>query len=488
MRPVDIPAEQRLEYNTVIETLHRGAIALDEKLAMFCVHVKDFVLINKLITIVSRQHHDPSSLLTIPIKIVTVQHQRNLMSSNTPRFVITLDMMKAMLAQLNQASDMFSAILAQQPRAVNNQLGPSPVPGRVSLPPHQPSPPHQSSPPQVAQHLSPPPTHPPTRSPTHTRQPSLKKSATGTAGPAVSTPTPPPSVSTPVASAPTPTHSISSPQAPKSPKTKAPPKPKQQKQPQRRASKAAPAPVPVDKPTPPATVPSPAGSMKRPREEDISSSTGAGQTSAASTSSVAHEASPPKRIKTEWDGPPDEALLKKVEEVENVKTEVEATAFYEQMSQLIQMASGGEPNPDLHDTLDSILKGCSPIPGQADLLGLGESSGMRNSPPPAQVISMDDFGQFFDFSSFDPDDPAKAGTPDLVSSSSTNTSPESVISEAETHHMMYADVKLEDFSDPLRMGTLKEIDGGESAYFQSTDWKYDSPMPTLEQPWAIFGS
>jgi len=63
-------------------------------------------------------------------------------------------------------------------------------------------------------------------------------------------------------------------------------------------------------------------------------------------------------------------------------------------------------------------------------------------------------------------------TTDLVSSSSTNPSPESG----------------SEFTDPLRLGTLKEVDGGESTYFHPSEWKWDNPMPMLEQPWAIFTS
>lgn len=177
-----------------------------------------------------------------------------------------------------------------------------------------------------------------------------------------------------------------------------------------------------------------------------------------------------------------------------MKSEEDATAFFEQMSELLRMATSNEGQEstltsDLTETLDMLLKGCSAVPDAPDAsLGLLD---MRESSPQSLLSSNDEFGQFFDFSSFsaieDDDSVSKAPTPDLISSLSTNPSPES---EAETspHTLPYGDVKVEEFSDPLRLGTLKEIDGGESAFFHSNEWKYDGPMPILDQPWAIFTS
>lgn len=141
---------------------------------------------------------------------------------------------------------------------------------------------------------------------------------------------------------------------------------------------------------------------------------------------------------------------------------------------------------DISETLDLILKGYGSVPDAPDgagisSLGMGEPNGVRDSPPAPQLPAGDEFVEYFDFSSFgnEDDSSSKVATPDLVSSSSTNPSPESDAS---------SDIKTEEISDLLRLGTWKEIDGGESAFYQSGDWKWDSPMPTLEQPWAIFTS
>jgi hypothetical protein len=83
-----------------------------------------------------------------------------------------------------------------------------------------------------------------------------------------------------------------------------------------------------------------------------------------------------------------------------------------------------------------------------------------------------------------------AVTPDLVSSSLANPSPESNNSEVDAAHqaLTSSDVKSEDFTDQLRLGAWRGVDSGESASFQSGQWKCDSPMQSLDQPWAIFNS
>jgi hypothetical protein len=375
--------------------------------------------------------------------------------------------------------------------------------------------------PSLPQHQVPPQPLLPNRPPVNLRPPPIvKKSSTSTQLPpsmqpsssavAVSTPTPPPAYSalTPAANAPTPTHAPSSPQAPKSPpKGKASAKSKAV--PRRRMSvKNAPVPPPSEQQ--PQTPASSSGSgnasgsgsgnnTKRQREEEPSIATALG--ASPPSGSAANEPSPPKRIKTEWEGPPNEDLRKKNEAIENIKTEEDASAFLEQMTELIKMAAGEEGQEsltsDISDTLDMILKGIGATPDGLDgrgmsSHGLGESSRMQTSSPPPANPPIDEFVEFFDFSSFgtmdDDDDGSKAPTPDLLSSSSTNPSPESGSEADAAHHALLAstDIKTEDTPDPLRLGTWKEIDGGESAYYQSSDWKWDSPMPTQE--WAIFTS
>ncbi len=186
-------------------------------------------------------------------------------------------------------------------------------------------------------------------------------------------------------------------------------------------------------------------------------------------------------------------LKQREEQATKVETEEDASVFLEQMTELIKLAGGEGISSDISDTLDIILKGYSAVPDGSMSLGEASGSGARPSSPP--IPSVDEF-EFFDFSSFETEAVAdedetgsKAATPDLVSSSSTNPSPESGSEADGTHHALtFSDLKTEEPADPLRLSTMKEVDGGESAYYQSTEWKWDGPMSTLDQPWAIFQS
>ncbi|KAF8962698.1 hypothetical protein BDZ97DRAFT_1823569 [Flammula alnicola] len=314
-------------------------------------------------------------------------------------------------------------------------------------------------------------------------------------GGVVSTPSPAPmQVSTPAA---TPTAVASSPPAStKSPKTRAPPKPKAPAPRTRRVSKAVPPVVPpaASEPAQP-TASTSTVSVKRQREDDSLFGDSMGTPSG---SGVANEPSPPKRAKTEWESPPSEELRKKEEAHENIKTEEDASHFFEQMTELIKMAAEGEGQEsltsDISETLDMILKGYGSVPNSTDGAGnvsMGESSTARE-PTPQPDSMMDSFDQFFDFSfGTVEDEDSKAPTPDLVSSSSTNPSPESNHEADASHHTLPSassstDIKSEEPSDPLRLGPWKDIDGGEAAYYQTNEWKWDSPMPSLDQPWAIY--
>lgn len=440
---------------------------------------------------------------------MTVMHQRNLLSvTGSPRFIVSLENLRGMMQQVQKSNNMFHAYLQNMMNRSQPQgnIAPNGHQGHPSLDMARSSLPQQQMPPQPQSLL-------PNRPPVNLRPPPVMKKPSISAQPppqastsaAVSTPTPPPAYSalTPAANTPTPTHTASSPQAPKSPKVKASAKPKAP--PKRRPSvKNAPAPAPPPaehQPQTPASSSSGPGNAsgsgsgsntKRQRDEEPSIASTLG---ASPSGSVANEPSPPKRIKTEWEGPPNEALKKKNEAADNVKTEEDASAFLEQMTELIKMAAGGEGQEsltsDISDTLDQILKGYSDTP-DGMLSSLGESSRMHaSSPPPTNLPIQDEFFEFIDFSSFatveDDDDGSKAPTPDL-SSSSTNPSPGSGSEADAAHHALLSstEVKTEDRPDPLRLGTWKEIDGGESAYYQSSDWKWDSPMATQE--WAIFPS
>jgi hypothetical protein len=220
---------------------------------------------------------------------------------------------------------------------------------------------------------------------------------------------------------------------------------------------------------------------------------------------AASNAPSPKKVKTEWEGERSEALVKKEEQIENIKTDEDANAFLEQMTELIRLATGNDGQEsltsDISETLDMILKGCgqdtSDPGGMA--LSMGDVVG-RPSSPSSLMPAVDEFQfkDFLDFTSCAADeDYSKPGTPDLVASSSTNLSPESasdpsdVAGHAATGTSLdttkLANFKLEDSydSDLLRLGVWKEIDGGESAYYQSDKWSWEGPMPVLDQPWAF---
>ena len=344
----------------------------------------------------------------------------------------------------------------------------------------------QQQPPQnLSSSLRPPVTAPPKvqRKP---QQPSSAASA--------STPSPA-AAATPVASTPTPTAVASSPPGMKSPKGKASVKPKPTIGPtKRRVPKVVPPPVSAEP-----VQSSPSTSNRNPkRPHDDNTLNGAGPAS-GSSSTVANEPSPPKRPKTEWDSAPSEALRKKNEAIDSIKTEEDASVFLEQMTaELIKMAANGESqeslSSDISDTLEMILKGYGPIPDISGAMSLGESSTAREASSPTPL--MDSFDEFFDFSfGTDDENNSKAPTPDLVSSSSTNPSPESNHEVDAANHGLPSssssamEIKTEEQPDHLRLGTWKEIDHGEATYYNpTTEWKYDSPMPSHDQPWAIFNS
>jgi len=51
--PIDVPAEQRMEYNTVLEQLHRACNELDQKLPMIFAVLKKEDVVRRLVIIVS---------------------------------------------------------------------------------------------------------------------------------------------------------------------------------------------------------------------------------------------------------------------------------------------------------------------------------------------------------------------------------------------------------------------------------------------------
>lgn len=316
--------------------------------------------------------------------------------------------------------------------------------------------------------------------------------------------------------APTPSAMAVSPQAPKSPKSKPTPKPKNATTAkQRRQSKvsaqspaatgSASAPTPQSQASPEAlSTPVQANaSIKRPREEESSGQAGPSPGS-GDLNGVANGPSPPKRAKVE---PSDtEHVLSETSlaskpdmssQISHIKTDEDASQFFmNRMQELIDNTANSEGQEslanDLTETLQMLFKGYGPSEGEPSGSGFGsDGSNLREpSPPPAASL----FDEFFDFSTVADEEDTKVDTPELVSSSSTNPSPESNTSESDVggHHVpgvptsVKTEPKLDDISDAVRLGTWKEIDGGEAAYYQSNEWKWEGQMNAFDHPWAIF--
>jgi hypothetical protein len=345
--------------------------------------------------------------------------------------------------------------------------------------------------------------------------------------PSAPTPTTAPSPSmvtaaTPGPSVPTPTHVAGSPQTPRSPRGKAKAKPTK-----RRSSKAQtlepPKPPPATPSTPdaassappvtpatpaaphvPSTVPTPPVvadqtppraqviGEKRPREEEAPHPPPPPPAAATTPSAMTGSEPLPKKVKpTEWGGPPSEAVAKKKQQAEDVKTEEDAQMFLSSMTDWLQQ--GGEAS-DISEALEMLLKGCTSdaeasSPSLAPF-GLGDSDQDPLAPSSSTVQPMDEFYQFLDLSSYQEEEDVNATTPALTSSS-TNLSPASAPEADLSHHgstsasdtAAIADPKKEQYD--LSLGIFREIDGGESAYYQQPEFKWDGPPPETDNPWAI---
>lgn len=237
-------------------------------------------------------------------------------------------------------------------------------------------------------------------------------------------------------------------------------------------------------PTPATSVQTPGsdGSTKRRREDEELTQT-------------QNEPSP-KRAKTDWEPRANEAALKRSEEVENVKTDEEASKLLEEVVGLItqaQTVDGASMASDISDTLDQILKSYtagSDLPSVGDMSDASQIDHRPNNTSTSSndVLAVsDEFGDFFDFSSYDTF--SKATTPDLVPTSSTNTSPESA-SDGPAHTPLAVDTgfgedSLNGGSDIRKLGFWGEIDGSEGVMYQQDNWKWGGQMPTMDPAWAI---
>ncbi|PIL29872.1 hypothetical protein GSI_08079 [Ganoderma sinense ZZ0214-1] len=484
-RPLHIPDGQRLEYNAQFERLHRLVTALDQKLPHFAVCMKEEV-IKKLV-----------------VMIQAVQQQRDALTSNPSQYYMPLAWVIAMQTQVTQTEQVFhqwvnSAMRAtQQPDANQSHTGANAAaqPGPSNQQIRPPAPPLARPPTAQTVHtpaaLSPPgpPAHTPVASgasPQGVMTPSISKKQT-------------PKPSGDVASASTPTH-VSSPQTPKSPKNRAKPKapPKPRKPSTKVSSVSSPnagpsetkapatpaaAATPVSAPTP-----EPSAGSKRPREEEPIAST--------STST------PPsaKKIRTDWDDAPSDAPPKR--DAEGVRTEEDPVKLLEQMSSWLEGDGQDHLRTEIAESLDEILRAYPVAADDGMSLSFMDSINVAgcSSPKPAAI----DPAEFFDFTLYglpEEDAGSKADTPDLVqASSSVGPSPGSA-SETEVHlpasastgadTAKIADPKGEPPSggDSMSQDLWRAIDGGESAFYNSSDnWKWDQTMQPLDQPWAIYSS
>jgi hypothetical protein len=489
-------------------------------------------------------HHPKSNI---------VATQRQLKSTSQPRYILSLELLRNLASELQKIVETFTAAhmqkqyarmqqqlgqqhpLAQlgqvpnqppQPPGMQNHPGPHPhsqslpsapnnMNGTAHSPPgsnmlnhhhspmqqhnlqqHPPPAPQQSQqpmqiPPQQGLQVSQPPQAPSPSHMTSSRggtmnlQAPPKRKIQNPPTPSNAAPSPAAAVSTPApANAPTPTAAASSPAAPKSPKGKAKAKQTASKRKMSTAPNALPAPtsapasVPTQAPqeSAPYQPPTMNGSGKRPREEDAPS----GNVAPSPASAVVDQPSPPKRSKVEWgEGPQSEELQQKKGQIENIKSEEDTSQFLEEFIKIV----GGDPVRDTNGfaELSMLLKECTQHAPTDDL-----SSFPPLEPPP---MMKDELEQYFDFSLGGEDDDSK--TPELVSSSTTDTSPGSNSGNEPTSEGAATSISNEtkkdeslDFTQLTHLGLWSGVDGGESAYYQTPEWRFDSSMPT-QDPWAI---
>jgi hypothetical protein len=406
--------------------------------------------------------------------MASVKTQLEEFKKPNPRYVLELHTIRGMI---QEADNMDKGLKAVIQRTQAHLMAPGGIPSVPQPPPQPPSaagnalfapPVPLPAPPAPA--VSRPPHAPPLQ--THRKKPSQAQAA-------ISTPTPPPmpTASTPTPQAGTPGITAPSPQTPKSPKGKAAAKPKA---PTRRkgSTKAnnveTPTPAHTVASTPTSSTPVDAkGGGKRVRDDDTDAPT-PGVSSAPS----------PKRVKPDWEGPPNEEARKRDEQAKNVKTDEQAMALFEHVTKFI------DENPEsaeaASNALDAILRTYPSAPDMDDPT-MAPSFSFGDLPPtsPPHPIGHDIFVDYINYSAFD--DP----TPELVAGSSTNPSPESASDQDHPHtgrpgpSPQISNAKPDDTYDLLRPGMWKEIAGGDTMFHQAQGWKWEGQMVTPDQPWAI---
>ncbi|KAI6103874.1 hypothetical protein EDD16DRAFT_293926 [Pisolithus croceorrhizus] len=475
MHPQVLPDEQRSEYNLLLERACKLVNELDNRLPAYWNIINNDEVIRKFIII-----------------IVTVKRQRESFSTSS-QCIINLVTLRNMVDQVQRViEECEQRLRVIKANAANGSTPPNPPPSAPvnRAPPavQPPTIPQPTSAPMInnSSPLPQPPSQPPViKKPTQSSpSPSNPPAHTNIKSPS------PPAVATPTTSAATPqTQTAGSPQTPKSPKRKAGIRPKDASRARKPSTSAKGAATPE-------AVSTPVAGVKRPPQDET----------AAFLNQVSSEAGPsqapsPKKVRTEWEGEPSEALVKRQEQIENVKTEEDAAAFLDQMREMLAQTARADSSvyTDIAASLSEILAGVSQEPEDAAATAAAISAAREFGQPPTTLSPhqgplFDPFGEFFDFSSCttleDEEGDSKAPTPELVPSSEANPSPESG-SDADLLAGSPGKTKIEDSSDHidlLRLGVLREIDGGEAAHYQSDHWKWEGTMQTPEQPWAMLTS
>lgn len=243
---------------------------------------------------------------------------------------------------------------------------------------------------------------------------------------------------------------------------------------------------------------------KRPREEETPTGT-------RSVPQVEPVAKKPKR--DEWDGPISEEVEKRQQELNNLETNRGAQNLLARAADDLlvggatQMGdtTAGNPGEGMSKELQDFLSS-GPLFGIPDPFQIsqiyGEVTKFGDLSPSAEN-SIDFLDSLVDFSKCAQDDPipssSKFDPPDLVHSSanpSTNPSPESA-AETPKHENASINSKHRDgvlkivddssMYNPLDHSLWTELNNGEPAYYEHTNFKFDGELPTQENPWAISG-
>ncbi|GJJ08450.1 hypothetical protein Clacol_002668 [Clathrus columnatus] len=474
---------------------------MEKKLAMFHALFQDVPSTQKLIVI-----------------ITTAKEQKRLVASGSNQYILSLPMVHTFMTELRTLADNFQKAIAT--------ISPSPTQFPPGQPPNHPSNPNQPSVmlPQPsgndAVNLSQAPQNTPPQQ-THVdavraqpaqqqfqqglqvpvqTQPISKSKRPGTTGVA-NTPSPA-APTTPFMNAPTPP-TTSSPRTPKSP----PKKPSNAATP---APNSAPAPAPKSKPIAMNRRPSKAGQIpstkagiKRPREEEVP---------------VPPEIHPepkaepiakkPKR--EDWDGPPNDEVEKRRQELDRLETNQDVQNFLARTADdllvggAVQIGDNSAENPgeDIPNALQDFLRS-APLFGITESFHVpqiyGDPMKLGDFSPNGEHDNL--FESFLDLSKCAQDEPipssSKLDPPDLVHSSanpSTNPSPESAAETPKYENAVISGkikenaIKIVDdfhMHNPLDHNLWSELNNGEPAYYEQTNFKYDGELPAQDSPWAI---